>query len=287
MAIRPLIVGFMSACVWVATADTSWADTASPRGGAVSTALCADAYLLALAEPETITALSWQSRQSVSAAPDWARLLPQASASAEVLLMLDPELVVFGPGDGARTQALLERTGYQTASLLWGEDFDTVRENYRLLGEALDRPEVARRQIAALDQRLQALADRAENRQRAPRIAYLSSSGGSAGAGTFVDAAIRAAGGINVIAEGGAAGWTRSDPEYALTLEADILLTSFFVDGFEGRFDRARHHAAYARLLEAPHRMDIPSGDWPCAGPRLINAAERIADAIDAWSEEP
>ena len=109
--------------------------------------------------------------------------------------------------------------------------------------------------------------------------------GGSAGAGTYVDAAITAAGGRNAAAESGVAGWGRSDPELALTLEADIILTSYFTDGFAGMLSRATRHAAYRRLLGSAGRVDIPSADWPCAGPRLINAAEAIADALDEWAQ--
>lgn len=237
-------------------------------------------------EPGEIVALSWQSRQSVSAAPEWARALPQVSATAEALLPYRSSLIVFGSGEGQRSQAVLDNAGYRTARLVWGEDFEAVRENYRRLGAALGREDRARQKIEALDQRLAALQRRASARAVAPRIAYLSSSGGSAGDGSFIDAAIRAAGGINPVAEAGASGWTRSDPEFALTLEADILLTSFFTDGFDGRFARARYHAAYAPLLDAEYRVDIPAGYWPCAGPGLIDAAEAIADQIDEWGAQ-
>jgi len=249
----------------------------------VSTALCADAYVLALVAPEDIRALSWQAGQSVSAAPNWARALPRARPEAETVLALQPDLAVFGAGEGGRTLSLLERTGQAGLELVWGESFETVRANLRRLGAALDDEAAAAREIADLDARLAALEARAAERTAHPRIAYLSSSGGSAGADTYVDAAIRAAGGRNLVAEAGATGWTRSDPEFALTLEADILITSFFVDGYEGRLNPARYHSAYQPLLAAPERVDIPAGDWPCAGPRLIHAAEAIADAIDVW----
>lgn len=220
----------------------------------------------------------------MSAAPDWARALPQASARAEPLLQLRPRLTVFGAGEGQRARDILTRTGHATIALGWGESFQTVRDNYRRLGDALADPAAANARIAALDRRLEVLRERSARRGVRPRIAYLSSSGGSAGAETYIDAAIRAAGGVNLVAEAGASGWTRSDPEFALILTPDILLTSFFEDGFAGRLSRARYHSAYSRLLAAPGRVDIPAGLWPCAGPGLIEAAERIADAIDEWS---
>ena len=88
-------------------------------------------------------------------------------------------------------------------------------------------------------------------RASAPSVLYLSASGGSAGAGTYIDAAIRAAGGRNIIAESGAAGWTRSDPRFALTAEADLIVTSFFVDGYAGLNNPARYHSAYQAFIGA------------------------------------
>ncbi len=247
--------------------------------------MCADAYVLALVPRADIQALSWQVDHPVSAAPDWARALPVASASAEALLRLDPDMAVFSPGEGQRARTMLERAGYGVAGLSWGEDFASVRANLSRLGEQLGRDAEADAAIADLDRRLQALQVRSRARSGRPRLAYVSASGGSAGLGTYVDAAIVAAGGVNVTAEAGASGWTRSDPEFALGLEADILLTSFFADGYAGRLSRARYHSAYHRLLDSPVRVDIPAGYWPCAGPGLIDAAEAIADAIDAWEE--
>lgn len=255
----------------------------SPARTIASTSLCADAYVLALAGPERIGALSWQVGQPVSAAPDWARELPRAWPDAARIMRLDPGLTVFGSGEAGRTGGMLDRAGLAWAELAWASDFDGVRANLRMLGERLAMPSVAEAAVRELDSRLAELERRGQARAEKPRIVYLSASGGSAGAGTFVDAAISAAGGINATAEAGAFGWTQSDPEMALTLEADILLTSFFIDGFTSTFNRAIYHSAYHDLLQTWPRVDIPSGDWPCAGPRLIEAAERIANAIDVW----
>lgn len=163
----------------------------------------------------------------MSAAPDWARSLPQAWPDAERLLRLDPDLTVFGAGEAGRVGAMLDRAGMDWVELAWASDFDGVRTNLRTVGASLDRAAAVEGVLGDMDRRLEALQDRAGQRSGQPRILYLSSSGGSAGSGTYVDAAIRAAGGINVTAEQGGIGWTRSDPEFALTMDADILLTSF------------------------------------------------------------
>lgn len=277
----------MSACVCAALdlLPVEAQQAAPPSGGIASASLCADSYVLALAEPGDIRALSWQVDQPVSAAPDWARSWPQAWADAERILALQPDLTVFGTGEGGRTAAVLGRAGHDSVELGWASDFAGVEANLTELGRRLARNTRAEAVIENQQARLADLEFRTEQRGVRPRVVYLSSSGGSAGTGTYVDAAIRAAGGINAVAEGGAAGWTRSDPEFALEIEADILVTSFFRDGFASTFNRALSHAAYWRLVNGAYRVDVPSGDWPCASPRLVDAAERIADAIDDWLE--
>ncbi len=275
-----------SACASLIASPALAREEAVPHSGIASTSLCADTYVLALAPEDAIAALSWQVDQPVSAAPPWSRALPKAWPDAARLLELSPALTVFGTGEGGRTARLLERAGHSVLELAWADDFEAVRDNLHALGLATGRARDAAAVVAGIDQRLERLNERAAARLRAPRILYLSASGGSAGAGTYVDAAIAAAGGVNVMAERGAIGWTRSDPELALGLEADIVLTSFFADGYASTFNRARRHAAYRRLLEHPARAEIPAGVWPCAGPRLIDAAELIADAIDAWERD-
>ena len=287
---RPAAV-FISACVFamaslpMGLAQTASVQTAPAQGGVVSASLCADAYLLALQPGPQIAALSWQVDQPVSAAPVWARQLPRAWPDAERLFALDPDLVVFGAGEGGRAGAMLRRSGYQTFELAWAEGFDGVRANLLALGQALGRGRAAMEAVQNLDERLADLQRRTDRRGAVPGVAYLSASGGSAGAGTYVDAAITAAGGRNTAAQSGVIGWGRSDPELALTLEADIILTSYFTDGFAGTLSRATRHAAYRHLLDGAGRVDIASADWPCAGPRLIDAAEAIADALDEWAQ--
>lgn len=240
--------------------------------------------MLQLVEPDQISALSWQVDQPVSVAPDWARSYPIAWPDAERLLSLRPDFTVFASGEGGRATALLNRAEYSSFELGWGEDFETVQENTRALGGYLGRARAADDEIEQLEQRLEDLRVRSNGRNVSPRVVYLSASGGSAGSGTYIDAAIRAAGGRNVISEAGAVGWTRSDPEFVLDLEADIVVTSFFVDGYQSIFYLGSRHSAYDKLLDGVMRIDIPSGYWPCAGPHLIDAAERIADGLDQWA---
>lgn len=283
-AMPRLAAGCMSACVWAASA------LAQGEGGALlrvaSADLCADAWVIELADRDSVIALSWQVDAPVSAAPDWARALPRASSDAERLIALSPDLAVFGPGGPGRAAPVLDAAGIDMLTLDWGEDFDTIRASARATGAALGRQAEAEAWIADLDTRLAALTRRAEARGWQPSVFYLSVTGGTAGGGTLIDAAIRAAGGRNAASEAGASGWTQSDAEWALRVSPDLVVTSYFTDGYRTAGNAGQRHAAFRRLVERHPSIEVPGALWSCTGPGLIEAAEHIADALDALTPE-
>lgn len=226
-----------------------------------STTLCADSYALALA-PERAVALSWQAGTPLSTvSADDPR--PRIDADAETLFGRS-DTVLTGPGGPNPRGAV---------TIAWGEDFGAVLHNIEALERVLDVDGSGLR--ADLDS-LSALPRPA----RAPRILYLSRGGGSAGAGTYVDAAIRAAGGVNA-AQG--TGWHTPSVEAVLQLDPDIVLTSFFGSDYHGANDRAVRHGALRRFIEGRPRIDVPGKLWPCAGPGLIEATQLINAGIMAW----
>lgn len=281
---RLLAAGFISACVWQTDA------CAQGEGGALmrvaSVDLCADAWVIELADRERVIALSWQVDAPISPAPDWARQLPRAWADAERLIALDPDLAIFGPGGPGRAAPVLSAAGIETLTLPWGEDFDALRASARATGEALGREAEAETFIADLDDRLAALEARADARGWSPSVFYLAVSGGTAGDGTMIDAAIRAAGGRNAAAEAGASGWIQADAEWAFRVRPDLVVTSYFHEGYRSAGNIGQRHAAFRRLVERHPSVEVPGALWSCAGPGLIEAAERIADALDELTPE-
>jgi iron complex transport system substrate-binding protein len=246
----------LSACT---TQDRPLAD--SDKIG--STSLCADSYLIALA-PDRIGALSWQAGSALSTAPQTMTDYPRLWASREILAQTKMSLVT-GPGDPDFGTA-------NAVALSWGEDFETVAANAAALSDQFDID------VTPL---LVGLSDLASlpRRENSPRILYLSRSGGSAGPGTFVDAVITAAGGINANAT---PGWHTPPIERTLGLQADLIMTSFFGSNYAGTSDRAVRHSALRRYLANHPRVDIPGKFWPCAGPGLIDATRQLNTAIMA-----
>ena len=226
-----------------------------------SATLCADGYLLAVA-PERVGALSWQAGSALSSAPPHTHDLPRLSDDPERRLRFGGR-IVSGPGGSGAGDVVLE----------WGEDFDAVRRNIMRVAQAADRP--GRAALARIDA-LSALSVP----RTAPRILYLTRSGGSAGAGTYVDAAIRMAGGRNAAV---GAGWHTPDIETLLLSEPDMVLTSFFGSDYHGVADRSVRHGALRDFIDRHPRIDIPGRLWPCAGPGLVDATQRIHAAVMDW----
>ena len=235
-----------------------------------STSLCGDSYLLALA-PNNITALSWQSRSPLSLADKDQRELPQLWDDPEVLINTKADIILFGSGEGKFSGGLKP----QSVKLTWGEDFSIIEQNAHAIAEALAIPTHV---TEAWGRRIDALKTRENIRPVKPKILYLSRSGGSAGSGTLVDSAIIAAGGVNVVTS---AGWFTPDPENIISYEPDLIITSYFKNGYESVQSTAVRNKVVQRYIAQHPSVEIDGKYWPCAGPGLIDAAERIADAID------
>lgn len=234
-----------------------------------STSLCGDTYILALA-PDHASHLSWQSRAPLSGANAAQRQLPQLSADPERLVQTKTDVLLLGPGEAH----MAKYTDIPTLDLRWGEDFKTLFENAAHITEKLKTGDDI---IQAWQGRLDAIDAQLATRNTQPSVLYLSRAGGSAGTGTFVDAVIKRAGGRNVIT---IAGWVTPDPEIILQLNPDIILTSYFHQGYESVQAQALRNAALRDFIAARPSVDIPGRLWPCAGPGLIEATEILSDAL-------
>ncbi len=232
----------------------------------VSTSLCGDTYVLVGVPHDNITALSWQSGDNVSTAPDSFKDKPKASDGAETLLALNPTLVVFGPGEGNAAKPLLDKRGIIHVNLVWGESLESVSVNMNILADALQLDPPARDVVQHLP-----------NDRLRPTILYLSASGGTAGPGTYVDAAIVAAGGENIITT---QGWHTPSIESLVALNPDLIVTSFFKDGYASVNEAGLRNKVLQDKIKSIPRVNVPGKLWPCAGPGLYKAANIIGNAI-------
>lgn len=240
-----------------------------------STSLCGDGYVLALA-PARASALSWQSRDPISRATASQKKLPQVWDSPERLVAMGASHILFGPGEGGVSAKFLSKTDMRSHTLIWGEDFAALEKNLQDMAAFVGLD--AAPHIKDLNMRLAALTRQAAARPSVPKVLYLSRAGGTAGTGTYVDAAITAAGGQNVVT---GPGWHTLSPENIIALAPDVILTSFFKDGYESINADGLRHKVLGAFMQSRPRANIPGALWPCAGPGLIEAAEQIAGVLD------
>jgi len=257
-------VVFLLACLLASSAQAGQSKTIG------STSLCGDSYVLALA-PDRVRALSWQSRDPVSGALKHHRTLPQLWDDAETLINAPTDIILFGPGEGAFADMLQ----HETISLTWGEDFETINTNANVILNAL---ELSSDWTDAVEKWQTEMIDRATARAYRPNVLYISRAAGTAGPGTFVDAAITLAGGNNIISQ---TGWHTPDPERLIGLSPDLIITSYFQQGYESVQSNGLRHKILSRMIKSRPHINIPGKLWPCAGPGLIEATELIADAMD------
>ena len=255
------VAAFILAWLLISSAASQkvWGQESQPTFA--STSLCGDAYLLALA-PNQIAALSWQSRGPLSLASAEQKQLPQAWDDAERLIELAPDIVVFGPGEGYKTEAVLHAAGIQTLRLDWGETEKALLKNY-----------------AKFDIVFMSAAQRQYPHSK-PKILYLSRSGGSAGVETYIDALITRIGGENIWSR---KSWFTPDAEELAVIKPDFIITSYMSDGFESAQAKAITGGVHRKLLATTPSVDIPGKYLSCMSPQFYDAVQIADEAVSEW----
>lgn len=151
---------------------------------------CGDQYALALA-PDADLALSPRADDPDSHLRREAAGRRRVRPTLEAAVAFKPDVVVRYWGGDPRMLARLEQSGARIVNLDDATDFGGVRANVRKAAVALD----AQARGEALLKRMDGKLDSAAPTKAAPKSAlYLTAGGFTAGAGTLVDAILRAAG---------------------------------------------------------------------------------------------
>lgn len=254
---------------------------------AVSLDFCADQYLIAVAAPEQILAVSPGAVEADSRLREKARDHRRARPTVEEIAPLKPDLVIRFWGGAAGLDKALDRFGARVVTLSYPDDFDAVRGNLRLLGELLGREEKSAEIIADLDVRLAALAAR---QGPAPAAVYVTPGGVTAGAGTMIDAMMDAAGVRN--AAGDQFGWPPLSLETLVLDPPALVVTGFFEAATEyvNHWSAARH-PVFARAFDHAEVAHLPADIVSCPAWFAVDGAEAIAAAagrklkVDAYAD--
>ena len=243
----------------------------------VSLNLCADQYLVALADRGQIAALTQVARDPVmSAVASAARSMPVIRGSAEEVLALRPDLIVAAPGRLYGPLGLIGRNG-RVATLDVGvvDSYDGIRRQVREVAAAVGHPERGAALIADMDRRLARLPTKAGGGATA---AYYQRRGYMTGGGTLVDELIRRVGLRNLATRLGKPALARVGLEEMALARPDYLIVESDSDAVVDRGTEMLRHPLLARIP----RLRIPQAWTVCGGPAYVRAAASLSAQLRA-----
>lgn len=243
----------------------------------VSLSLCADQYLLALADPSQIVALN---RFSHDPAMSWgvakARAFPAIRGSAEEMLTLRPDLVLTSGFGAPAALAVLGSRKVKVVDLPWDDRFESIERTIRQVAALVGHPQRGEALIAAMRRRLAAIGT-PPGRGRV--AAYYQRRGYLTGQGTLIDEMMRRVGLTNL-----ATRLNRPMLSY-VSIEAMAVARPDFLIVDHGGTVRDKgtemlEHPLLSRAVPASRRINIPEALTTCGGPSYPDAIEALAAGI-------
>jgi iron complex transport system substrate-binding protein len=239
----------------------------------VSLNLCSDQYLLALADPGQIAALTRYARDpQMSAAAEKARSVPIFRATAEEVLALRPDLVIGVPARRSGIMAVLAPQHYRTVPFKAAENYGQIVAQIRTVAKAVGHVDRGEALIAKMNAELARLP-----RPHAAGIAaYYQRRGYLTGTGTLVDDLMRRAGLTNLAGKLGKPALSQISIEEMVAAQPDYLLVESSTDRVVDQGTEMLHHPA----LRGIRRLHLPQAWTVCGGPAYVLAARSLAEQL-------
>lgn len=237
----------------------------------VSLNLCADQYLMALADRDQIVALSRNARDpGMSADAIKARGYPITRGGAEDVLALRPDMIVAAPGHIDAATAQLRSRAIATLDVPPADNYAEIVAQVRTVAAAIGHPRRGEALIARMNAELAAVP---RNAGRGRVAAYYQRRGYLTGAGTLVDDLLRRVGLRNLAAKLGKPPLSRIGLEELARARPDFLIVESETDRIADQGTEMLHHP----LLAPIRRVRLPQAWTVCGGPAYIRAARSIA----------
>ena len=269
-------------CFWLA-ACSGEIEPLEPSGGKplriVSLDYCADQYVLKLAEPEQILAISPDAVKAFSYMRESAVGVPTVRPVAEDVLILKPDLVVRSYGGGPNAAAFFERAGIPVLQVGWASNVDSeelgsIPSLIQHMADGLGQGERGQALVLEFRQRLNAI----EARTGGNAALYMTPAGVTSGPGSLVHEMLVAAGLENFQEN---PGW-RSLPLERLAYEQpDVVAAAFFetLTNHPNAWSASNHPVARAQLQE-PSTVPLQGAWTACGGWFILDAIEALADGV-------
>lgn len=238
----------------------------------VSLDYCADQFVLKLAAPDRIAAVSIDSTRNFSYMRDVAEQHRKVRPSAEQVLALTPDLIVRSYGGGPNAAQFYRRLELPVIQIGFNNSIVEVQQELLRVGKLLDVAEEAEHIVEDMNRRLAAIKPGSLDQS----VLYVTPGGVTSGPGSLVHDMIVAAGLTNFQTDDG---WRSLPLEQLAFHQPELLATAFYGEKIEHAYywSAARHPMIRGQLSNM-RSISLESATTACGGWFLVDAVERLAD---------
>ena len=243
----------------------------------VSTNLCTDQFVLALADRDQIAGVSRAGQDPFySPLSELAKGLPAHRGGAEEIVMMRPDLVVAGAYTRADTVHLLDRLSVPVLNVPAATRIQDLFPQIRQVADVLGHPDRGAELSRALRQRYRAFTVPEE---RGTGVLYRPG-GYALGRDTIADDVLRAVGIGNIGSDLGIKGEDRLALEQLILSPPDFLILASQRPERPSLGRRLLQHPALKKMPTSVDTVWFPARYWLCATPASVEGAETLAAAI-------
>ncbi|WP_314295410.1 ABC transporter substrate-binding protein [Fusobacterium periodonticum] len=194
----------------------------------VSLTLSGDEMLFGLVSENRIAGLSGKINEDkeISNIVDKAKKFPKVEANEEVLISLEPDLIIVADWLSKKTNHLSELTGAKVYIYKTANSYEEQKKLIRDLANLVEEKENGEKLIANMDNRLKALQNKIAKKYKGakPRILMYTTFGSTSGKNTTFDDMVKLINGVNVVSEAGINKFQDISKEKIIELNPDIII---------------------------------------------------------------
>ena len=194
----------------------------------VSLTLSGDEMLLGLVSENRIAGLSGKINEDkeISNIVDKAKKFPKVEGNEEVLMSLEPDLIIVADWLSKRITDIGAITGAKVYFYKTPNSYEEQKKLIRDLANLVEEKENGEKLIKNMDDRLKALQNKITKNYKGakPRILMYTSFGTTSGKNTTFSDMVKLINGVNVVAEAGIGGFKDISKEKVIELNPDIII---------------------------------------------------------------
>lgn len=271
--IRSLVVCFL--CLW------PFAGLAATPVRIVSLNLCADQYLIALADKDQIAALTHHAHDpSLSYFAKQARRYPVSTGSGEEVLRLRPDLVIVSPFRRAETRALLRQFELPTLKMGSARSLSAIIQQTRDIAAAIGHKDRGEKLIAEIEKAVEQSANFQQAETLKPSALHYQRRGFLTGEKALMSEIMSYAGLRNMAGEAGTGRLARISLETLLQLQPRYIVTNQPQGQVDDLGTELLEHPALKRFFGPERRLFIPGALSVCGGPSFPAAVAHLRAQI-------